>query len=75
MSSNKERTLRKLFQGYLDGDVDLSGVVMLYNEEDARIEMLTINATNVQAFFLMLHGLQTLHDSAISTTKFNKTIH
>jgi hypothetical protein len=75
MSSEREKQLKKLFKAYIDGAVDLSGVVILVNEEDERIELLTLNATNIQAFLLMLHGLQTLHDNAISTTKFNKTVH
>ena len=75
MSSEREKQLKKLLKAYIDGDVDLSGVVILVNEEDERIELLTLNASNIQAFILMLHGLQTLHDSAISTTKFNKTVH
>lgn len=75
MSSEREKQLKKLFQAYIDGEVDLSGVVILVNEADERIELLTLNATNIQAFILMLHGLQTLHDNAISTTKFNKTVH
>lgn len=75
MSSEREKQLKKLLKAYIDGDVDISGVVILVNEEDERIELLTLNASNIQAFILMLHGLQTLHDSAISTTKFNKTVH
>ena len=75
MSSAGEKKIRKLLQGYLDGVEDLSGVILLVNEKDERIELLTLNATNVQAFILMLHGIQTLHDNAISTAKFNKTLH
>jgi hypothetical protein len=74
-SDGDEKLFRKMLERYLAGEFELSGVVVLVNEEEQRIEMLTLNASSSQAFILMLHGLQTLHDKALSTTKFNETVH
>ena len=74
MSNSEEALFKKLLENYLAGDVDLSGVAVMVNETEQRIEMLTFNSTSTEAFILLLHGLQAMHDKALSTTGFNKTL-
>lgn len=74
-SPEGEALFKKMLERYLSGELELTGVLVVVNEETHRVDMLTLNTSNMEAFMLMLHGLNTLHDKAISTTVFNKTVH
>lgn len=74
MSNAREAQLRQLMQSYLDGEADFSGVLIVVNEEEERIETMLVNTTSTQGYLLILHSLQTLYENAVNTTYFTNTV-
>jgi hypothetical protein len=75
MTNKNDKKLKDMLDRYLSGDDSIRGVAILVDEEETRIAVLMLNSSGIEAFLLMLHGLQTLHDKAVSNTAFNKTVH
>jgi hypothetical protein len=74
MSKADERKLKAMLQSYIDDPASMNGVMLVVNEETERIDLLLLNTTSTQAFVLMLHGLQTIHENVVRTP-FNKLLH
>lgn len=70
-----EEYVREILKDYLDGKASLNGVLMLVNEKKERIELLTLNATQPEAFLLLLHGLQSIYGKALDVTTPGDTVH
>jgi hypothetical protein len=70
-----EEYVRDILKDYLAGKASISGVLLLVNEKKERIELLTLNATNDEAFLLLLHGIQSIYGKALGVTPSGSVIH
>lgn len=67
--------VREILKDFLDGKASISGVLMLVNEKKERIEVLTLNATQHEAFQLLLYGIQSIYGKAIDVETPGGTVH
>lgn len=74
MSKEDEGKLKAVLQSYIEDPASFNGVMLVVNEETERIDLLLLNTTSTQAFVLMLHGLQTIHENVVRAP-FSKLLH
>jgi hypothetical protein len=75
MDRKGDEYAREILKDYFDGNASIHGVLMLVNEKKERIELLTLNATQHEAFQLLLYGVQSIYGKSIGVTTPGGTVH